>query len=149
MQDCKHLCQTLQTSVTCCPAYRPIIFKLKQAHCLLCASGWAWMHPLTGGCTMNTASTALQSFAPAGAAHGGVESGRGITHLGRKRSHGRGLPAQCSPGAQSGAALPAGPKHTLCMTPGQRWSAALPRLGQCTLCSHLAFLKCACSNMLP
>ncbi len=97
-------------------------------------------------CTMDTASIILQSSAPARAARGGVESGGSIMHLERKRSHGRGLPAQCSPGARSGAALPAGPKHTRCTTQGQRWSAALPRLGQRTLCSHPAFLRCACRD---
>ena len=78
---------------------------------------------------------------------GGVERSGAITHLGQRRSHGWGLPAQCSAGAQSGAALPARLEYTLCMMPGQRWSAALPRLVQCTLCFHPAFLKCACRDM--
>ena len=106
------------------------------------------MHaPPDRGCTMDTASTALQSCAPARAAPGSVESGGGITHLEQRRSHARGLRAQCSPGAQSGGALPARPEHTQCTMSGQRWSAALPLLGRCTLCFHTAFPRCACRDM--
>ena len=98
-------------------------------------------------CTMGRSCTALHSSATAGPALGDVERSRGVAHLEQRRSHGWGLQARCSPGAQSGAALPSGRERTLCMMPGQRWSVAQPLLGQCTLCFHPAVLKCACRDM--